>query len=42
MENTHKKNNTEKTKKIIHTIFLTLKFIFDVLDVLKTIIELFQ
>ena len=38
----HKKNNTDRVKKLLHKTFKTLKIVFKALEVLKTIIELFQ
>ena len=38
----HMKNNIEGVKKVLHKIFKTLKIVFEALEVLKTIIELFQ
>ena len=36
------KKNTYKARKLIHKILKTLKIVFEALDVLKTIIELFH
>ena len=38
----HKKNNTKKVRELLHKIFKTLKTVFEALEVLKTIIDLFQ
>ena len=38
----HMKNNTKKANKILHKIFKTLKLVFEALEVLKTIFELFH
>ena len=41
-KNKHKKSNTKKARKLLHKIFKTLKTIFEALEVLKTIIDLFR
>ena len=36
------KKNTDKVRKLIHKTFKTLKIVFEALEVLKTMIQLFH